>query len=128
MKFVNKQFLNDSADETGFIVVKALSDRYEDLTDYYAKNPCCNAEVQIGDCSKKVYLDCSVNKDTDLAKRIAKIDVLIDNLLALKEALPRTWEDAVIQSQKWLEENKDVEEEEQEIVTINNLGEGFTVR
>jgi hypothetical protein len=122
MKYINKQFLNDSADETGFIVVKATSERYEDLTRYYAEHPSCDAEVQIGDCSKKIYLDCSIHKEADLKKRTDKINVLIDNLVGLRDILPVIWADAVLQSTLWLEENKDVEEEEMEIVPLNTTG------
>lgn len=107
MKFTRKEFLNDSAEETGFIVVKCTSPREEDLETYWAKNPSCDAEIQIGDCSKKVFLDCSVHKDSDVAKRVAKINVLIDNLTLLRDQLSPTWEDAKIVAQKWLEDNDD---------------------
>jgi hypothetical protein len=113
MKFVNKEFLNDSVNETGFIIVKGKSDRQEDLSEHSAENLYMEAEVQISDCSKKIYLDFSVTKDSDLVKRLAKLDVLINNLVELRTHLPVLWADTQLQAAIWLDNNKEELEEDE---------------
>jgi len=49
MKYVTKQFLNDSEDESGFIVCTATSENYDDLSTYHAEHPSASVQVQIGD-------------------------------------------------------------------------------
>lgn len=113
MRLTRKQFLSDSPDETGFIVVTAQTAREEDLKDddWSFKNPNVAAEVQVGDCSKKVYLDFSVYKDSDLQKRIDKLSIMINNLQELKDNLPTFWEDAVKSAEAY-KLTKEAEEKE----------------
>lgn len=113
MRLTRKQFLSDSPDETGFIVITAATCRLEDMNDYEAKSPNVSAEVQVGDCSKKVYLDFNIYKDKDVKKRIDKLNVLIDNLIELRESLPDMWQDAQVNAQVY-KLNKEIEEKEDE--------------
>lgn len=110
MKYVTKQFLNDSEDESGFIVCTATSEKYDDLSRYHAEHPSASVQVQIGDCSKKVYLDFSIYDDTDVQERITKLNVLINALEALREHIPIVWEQSKKNGAKWLDENKGDEE------------------
>lgn len=115
MRLTLKQFLSDSPSETGFIVITASTSRIEDVDEegsWGLKSPTVNAEVQVGDCSKKIYLDFCVYKDSDVQKRIDKINVLIDNLQQLKEALPTMWCDSVRVCTEYKELNKTKEENE----------------
>lgn len=115
MRLTLKQFLSDSPSETGFIVVTAETAQLENVDEegsWSLKNPNVNAEVQIGDCSKKIYLDFCVYKDSDVQKRIDKINVLIDNLQQLKDALPTMWCDSVRVCTEYKELNKDKNDEE----------------
>lgn len=114
MILVQKQFLNNSEDETGYIIVKASSPKYEDINNYHAAHPELTAEVQIADCSKKIYLDFSCYKDSDVRKRLDKIDVLINNLLDLRHELPKIYDDAVTQAKLWLDNNRDSDKEKEE--------------
>ena len=113
MRLTRKQFLSDSPDETGFIVITAQTSRKEDFEEdeWSLKNPNVSAEVQLGDCTKKIYLDFCVYKDSDVQKRIDKLDVLINNLQELKEKLPSFWADAVHSAEVYKEANKEKEDE-----------------
>jgi hypothetical protein len=114
MRHTRKQFLSDSPDETGFIVIIASSPRVEDMEDssWYRDNTTVESQVQIGDCSQKVYLNFDVNSTENLKKRIDKLDVLINNLQELKEKLPLLWDDAVKNTEAYKETNNKEKEDE----------------
>lgn len=118
MRLTTKQFLSDSPDETGFIVIIASSPRVEDMQEssWYRDNTTVESQVQIGDCSGKVYLNFDVNSEENLKKRIAKLNVLIDNLTELRETLPILWEDAKVNAEAYAL-IKQEEEKEDEITT-----------
>lgn len=106
MKFITKQFLNDSPNETGYIVVNATTPKFEDMCDWESKCPEVSAQVQIGDCSQKIYLDFSITKDSHVQKRIDKLNVMINALEELKGQLPKMWVDAVQNAEAYKESNK----------------------
>jgi hypothetical protein len=110
VRLTKKQFLSDSPDETGFIVVTASTPLLEKM-EQYDTEPRVDAEVQLGDCTKKIYLDFNIYKDSDVQKRIEKLDVLINNLKELKDALPTLWCDAVHSAEIYKEDNKEKEDE-----------------
>lgn len=113
MKYVTKQFLNDSVDESGYIICTATSDKYDELSRYHAEHPSAAVQVQLADCSKKIYLDFSVYEDAHVQKRIHKINILINDLEALREQISVVWEQAKEDSTKWLEDNKGVEDDDE---------------
>ncbi len=112
MRLTLKQFLSDSPDETGFIIITASSPRVEDIQEctWYEKGG-VEAQVQVGDCSQKVYLSFDVKDDISLEKRIAKLNVMIDNLTLLRNTLPALWEDAKSNVEAYKELNKGNEDE-----------------
>lgn len=112
MRLTKKHFLSDSPDETGFIVVTASTPLLEKM-EQYDREPRVDAEVQVGDCSKKIYLDFNIYKDSDVQKRIDKLSIMINNLQELKDALPTFWCDAVknAEAYKFIIENQDKENE-----------------
>lgn len=106
MQYCQKIFLSDHYDESGTMVVKAASDRQEDLSRYGAESPSVEASVQFRDCyNEPISLDFRVTSDRRLEKRLAKLDVMIFQLQQLKEQLPVFWEDAKVQAQTWLDAN-----------------------
>jgi hypothetical protein len=113
MRLTTKQFLSNSPDETGFIVITASSPRVEDMegSSWYRDNTAVESQVQIGDCSQKVYLNFDVNSKENLKKRLDKLDVLINNLTELRENLPILWEDAKVNAEIYKELNKEKEDE-----------------
>lgn len=100
MRLTRKQFLSDSP-------------RVEDMEDssWYRDNTSVESQVQIGDCSQKVYLNFDVNSTENLKKRLDKLDVLINNLQELKEKLPLLWDDAVKNAEAYKETNREKEDE-----------------
>ena len=108
MRLTRKQFLSGSPDETGFIIITASSPRLKDMEEssYYITSG-VDAEVQLGDCSSKIYLNFNFNKEADLQKRLDKLSVLINNLQELKDTLPILWDDARVSAAIYKELNKE---------------------
>lgn len=115
MRLTRKKFLSESPDETGFIVITASSPRVEYMKEnsWYRDNTTVEAQVQVGDCSHKVYLSFDVNSEEDLKKRIDKLNIMIDHLTELRDTLPYLWDDAKINATAYKELNKDEEDEKQ---------------
>jgi hypothetical protein len=109
MRLTRKQFLSDSPDETGFIVITAMSPRVEDMKEcsWYSDNTTVESQVQIGDCNSKVYLNFDVKDEVSLKKRIDKLSILINNLQELKDTLPILWDDAKVTAEIYKELNKE---------------------
>lgn len=119
MRHTRKQFLSDSPEESGLIVITASSPRVEDIQEctWYEKGG-VECQVQIGDCSQKIYLNFNIEKESDVKKRIDKLNVLIDNLTELKEMLPVLWADAKVNAEEYkkLELIKERENEDEKSV------------
>lgn len=81
MKARNKTFLNDSHEETGYISWYVSNEG--DLT----FGNVLDASIRIADCSKTVDLDFECWKDADLRKRLAKANILLDELKKFTNSL-----------------------------------------
>lgn len=112
MIYVSKRFLSETDhDETGSIICKAKAADYEDLHRYSAEHPCVDAAVSVRDCyGKPVELEFSVGDTYSVRDRQAKVDVLIAELVAFRDALPRMYEHAKKEAQRWLDDNPDEED------------------
>lgn len=101
MRYVSKKFLNQSAYETGSIVVYVETpENAEGMRGYSG----VESEVKISDCNKFITLDMSVNKDSDLENRLGKINVMISELTDLKDHLIEQW--------KYIKDNRPGEDSE----------------
>lgn len=82
MLYGDKRFLNEDPRETG-----AIAFCVETPTKIRSKHDAVDASIHIQDCSSKVWLDLSFKTHTGLAKRLKKIDLMIDVLTKGKEQL-----------------------------------------
>lgn len=107
MNYVSKRFLSETdGDETGSIICKAKAGDYDDLHRYSAEHPTVDASISIRDCyGKPVELEFSVSENYTVADRQAKVDVLIGELVAFKEALPKLYDSALSEAARWLEDH-----------------------
>lgn len=89
MHYVSKKFLNNSVYENGSIVSIVESPKDPEKIKYYNEVECT---VQIRDCNNVVSLDFRVHNESGLQKRLAKLDVLINELLDVKQELRIQWD------------------------------------
>lgn len=82
MRARGKTYLNNSFNEGGSIKWKVLSGVHKEY-----KCDIINSELVITDCSNTIVLDFDCEKKAHIPKRIAKLDVLIDELSKMKAAL-----------------------------------------
>lgn len=86
MKEREKQFLNDSHEEFGYVSWRVSVDKMGH--NYYP----VNSSLHIADCSDKITLDFDCRDTKSIDKRIAKLDVLIDSLLRMRTTLCKAQE------------------------------------
>lgn len=82
MKAQGKRFLTGRGDEGGSVRWYASTNNTSPLSYYLLE-----AELYLTDCSKSITLEFSCDKHKHLAKRIAKLDVLLAELGAFKAVL-----------------------------------------
>jgi hypothetical protein len=78
----NKKFLSDDPIETGSICWAVESDTSGDRF-----TQAVEANIKFYDCSRSVVLDFDCYKDSEVADRIKKADILIEELNKFREAL-----------------------------------------
>jgi hypothetical protein len=83
MKYRNKTFLNDSHEETGFIVWHV--NPYNSF--FYGDKNSYEASILIGDCSNTINLCFDFKNKSELEKRIQKVQVIKDQIIQFEEAL-----------------------------------------
>jgi len=79
----NKKFLSDDPIETGSICW--VVDRDGDTSELFSQ--ALEANIKFYDCSRSIVLDFDCYKDTDIADRIKKADILIEELNKFRDAL-----------------------------------------
>jgi hypothetical protein len=90
--YCSKKFLSDRADESGSLICKVESSRLEDL---YSDNTHVDAGITLRACyGEPCSIDLSFSSEKSLHRRIAKIDLMIEELGKLRDILPEMWEDA----------------------------------
>ena len=75
-----KKFLTDNPEETGSVCTKV-----QNSTGSYTYD--IEASIKIYDCNRSVTLDFDCYNKSELPERIAKIEVLLSELLNMREAL-----------------------------------------
>lgn len=106
MRYISKQFLSDDYDESGAIVCKAETVMYEDVGKHYAECPTIDASVIFRDCyGKPTELGFYVNSEKGLERRVAKLNLMIEELQKFRDALTPMYEQAKVDGEKWLREH-----------------------
>lgn len=108
MKYVSKQFLSSDLDESGNMVVTASTPKASDYDMYTACNPRVNAKVVFRACyGEPCELDFGFQTDSGLAKRLAKLDLMIEELQGLKEQLTPMWEEHKLTAKQYKQDHPD---------------------
>jgi hypothetical protein len=107
MRYIRKQFLSDDYHESGSMVVKC-----ENPKDVNAKkneldaiihegNVYVDASIQMRDCyGKPIDLDFSFSDESGYAKRLDKVELMIDMLCEFKTQLRIHWADVKERGEK----------------------------
>lgn len=97
MRYISKNFLSPCAGETGSIVVEVTTPRVKDLYVYgsgaEAKiHPDLDATLSFRACyGEPVKLDFNVSNQKDFEKRIAKLDLIVDELSKMRGQMTEMW-------------------------------------
>jgi len=103
MRYISKQFLSPCAHETGSIVVQIETPLVKDLHAYNYNwqgtsigevtiKPDLDANVWFRAChGEPVKLDFDASSDKDFDKRIAKLDVMINELSKMRGQMNEMW-------------------------------------
>lgn len=99
MKRRGQQFLNESYYEGGTVRWMVSTEG----TDYnlLSKPDEVEAELKISDCDKIIALDFNCNNLKHLTKRVAKLDVLIEELNKMRSALLLAEKEAIAKSKRY---------------------------
>jgi hypothetical protein len=94
MRYVRKEFLSPSADETGSIVCQIETPQQKDISEHYTKEGCAwmRGTIKISDCSKTVHLDFDCHDERSYEKRIAKLDKIIEEVQAMRHQYEAQWD------------------------------------
>ena len=95
MRFVTKDFLSQSPDESGSVIVSINTQQFSKLTEYsnaVRNNGVISATVRIADCSDHVVLDFHAEGQKNFEKRCQKLDFLIEKLQAMRKQYGEMWE------------------------------------
>lgn len=93
MRYVRKEFLSPSADETGNIVCQIETPRQKDISEYHTKDGCAwmRGTIKMSDCSKTVHLDFDCHDQKSYEKRIAKLDKIVEEVQAMRHQYEAAW-------------------------------------
>lgn len=94
MRYVTKEFLSPSPDESGSVICTIKTVQVKDFTSYgysIREGGHMSASVRIADCSDHVILDFDVNGQKGFEKRTAKLDKLIGELQAMRKQMGEMW-------------------------------------
>lgn len=108
MRYISKKFLSADLEESGSMVVSASTPKGTDYDAYTAHNPRVNAKVVFRACyGEPCELDFGFQTDGGLAKRLAKLDLMIEELQSLKEQLTPMWEEHKVTAEQYKQDHPD---------------------
>lgn len=91
-RYVTKEFLSPSADETGSIVCQIETPLVKDISEYAMDNPWMRAGIKMTDCSKYINLDFDCHDQASFEKRLAKLDKIINEVQSMRNQYEAMWE------------------------------------
>lgn len=94
MRYVVKEFLSDSPDESGSVICKVMTDRVKDIHSYshcVRSGGYMNSSLRIADCGGHIILDFDCTGQKGFDKRKAKLDKMIDILQAMRKQMDEMW-------------------------------------
>lgn len=93
MRYVSKEFLSKSADESGSIVCQIETPRQKDINSHHVLNGASYiwAKIKINDCSKAVTLDFDCHDQKSYEKRIEKLDKLLEEVQTMRKQYEEMW-------------------------------------
>jgi hypothetical protein len=93
MRFVTKDFLSPSPDESGSIICKIKTAQVKDFTPYMVREGGrIHASVRIADCSENIELDFYAEGEKSYNKRLEKLDFLIEKLQSMRSQYVEMWD------------------------------------
>lgn len=93
MRFVTKDFLSTSPDESGSIICKIKTTQVKDMGSYIVKEGGrIDGSVRLSDCSTHIELDFYAVGQKSYEKRVEKLDCLIEKLQAMRGQYVEMWE------------------------------------
>lgn len=94
MRYVRKEFLSPSADESGSIICQIETPQQKDISEHYTKQGCAwmRGTIKMSDCSKTVHLDFDCHDQRSYEKRIAKLDKILEEVQAMRNQYKEAWE------------------------------------
>lgn len=92
-RYVSKEFLSKSADESGSIVCQVETPRQKDIGAHHVLNGVGYiwAKIKINDCSKSVMLDFDCHDQKSYEKRIEKLDKLVEEVQTMRKQYEEMW-------------------------------------
>lgn len=108
MKYISKRFLSDKYDETGSMVVKVRVPELEDMGSWQAENASVEASIELRDCNgKPIWLEFCMDNENSLEDRLAKLDLMINELTEMKVKLQEARLLAFERAGEWERANPD---------------------
>lgn len=96
MRFVSKDFLSMSPDESGSIVCSISTIRVKDMSPYTAaKGGTISGSMSISDCSETICLDFYAEGQRSYEKRVEKFDTLLAKIQNMRDQYVEMWESHV---------------------------------
>lgn len=93
MRYVSKEFLSKSADESGSIVCQIETPRQADIHQHHVQDKVTYiwAKIKINDCSKHVTLDFDCHDQKSFEKRVEKLDKLVQEVQTMRKQYEEMW-------------------------------------
>lgn len=93
MRYVSKDFLSQSPDESGSIICTIRTIQVKDMSQYTVnRGGKIEGSIQITDCSRMIELDFYAEGQRGFEKRLAKLDLFIEKLNAMRHQYTHMWE------------------------------------
>lgn len=93
MRYVTKDFLSASPDESGSVICKITTARVKDMSEYSIRDGGrIDGTLRISDCSDHVEIDFYAVGENNFKKRVEKFDLLLEKVQAMREQYVAMWE------------------------------------
>lgn len=93
MRYVTKDFLSQSPEESGSVICKITTARVKDITVYNVREGGrIDGSLRIADCSEHIELDFYAVGQKSFDKRVEKLDTLLEKIQAMRNQYVTLWE------------------------------------
>lgn len=92
MRYVSKQFLSPCVHESGSIICKLETPLFDEMSLYRAeRGGDIDASIRVSDCSDHAVIDFNAYGEEAYAKRLSKIDKMIEEITLFREKYIEAW-------------------------------------